>query len=284
MPHPALAAAHPYLWHHYLAWAMLGLGFASALIILVDELVLGHRQHMFIMNLVHAITALYWGPVWLWAYFTRGRRMSTKVLHHRAKELADQGADPEPLKAQATSTDRRDLWHWHVANADSHCGAGCTLGDILGEWVVFMFAIAWFGKWSGHLLPDELVFDFVAAWTFGVLFQYFTIVPMRGEGPLKGIWSAIKVDTASIISFQIGLFGWMAIFMLAIWPHHGIQVNSPDFWFQMQIGMILGYLTAWSVNHWLVKRKIKEKMDYRRPLAMMLEHEYEQRERAAEHA
>jgi hypothetical protein len=276
-----LAAAHPEVWHTYLAWAMLALGFASAIVILVDELVLGHRQHMFVMNLVHPITALYWGPVWVWAYLTRGRRMSMKVLERRARELADEGVDPRALDDQAAATDRRNLWHWHVANAVSHCGAGCTLGDILGEWVVFMYGISWFGMWSGHRLPEELLLDFVAAWALGVLFQYFTIVPMRGEGRLRGVWSAIKVDTASIVSFQVGLFGWMAIFMLLIWPHGGIQVDTPDFWFQMQIGMILGYLTAWGVNRRLVTARVKEKMDYRRPLAMLLQQEYDTRARNA---
>ncbi len=49
-------------------WIFLALGFASALVIVADELLLGYRQQMWIMNLVHPITALYWGPVWLWLY------------------------------------------------------------------------------------------------------------------------------------------------------------------------------------------------------------------------
>jgi len=39
----------------------------------VDELVLGYREHMRIMNLVHAITALHFGLIWLWLHLTRGR-------------------------------------------------------------------------------------------------------------------------------------------------------------------------------------------------------------------
>lgn len=268
-----MSAASPVLWHHELAWAMLALGFACALAILVDELVLGYRQQMPIMNLVHPITALYLGPVWLWAYLTRGRRASHKWARREARRLREACDDPqakaEELREQAESTER--LRPWHVANAVSHCGAGCTLGDVAGEWLVLLLGITWFGKWSGHTLPEELLLDFLFAWTFGVVFQYFTIAPMSGEQGPRGVWHAIRVDTASIAAFQAGLFGWMAIFMLVIWPHHGIAIDSPDFWFEMQVGMILGYATAWPVNRLLVSAGIKEKMDHRRHLGEILE-------------
>ncbi len=265
---------HPAHWHHVLAWIALALGFGSALVIMADEFLRGHRQHMWVMNLVHPITALYWGPVWLWAYVRYGRRMSVRVLRARADVLAAAGADPDALRAAGESTAPPELHPWHIASAVSHCGAGCTLGDIAAEWAVFAFGITWFGTWSGHRLPEELVIDFVAAWTFGIVFQYLTIVPMRGEGLVRRVWSAIKVDTASIVSFQIGLFGWMAIMMLVIWPNHGIQIDSADFWFEMQIGMMLGYLTAWGANLSLVRNHVKEKMDHRTPLAHMLEQRY----------
>jgi hypothetical protein len=268
----AILATAPPPWHGYLAWAILGLGFASALVILGDELRPGNRQHMWIMNIVYPVTALYWGPAWVWAYFARGRRMSKKEIHRSVERLAAEGADPEELRRKAESTAKPDLSPWHLANAVSHCGAGCTLGDILGEWVIFETGILWFGTWSGTRLPEEMLIDFLAAWTLGVLFQYFTIVPMGTVGPVKGIWTAIKVDTASIVAFQVGLFGWMAIYQLVLWPNGAIKVDSSDYWFQMQIGMMLGFFTTWPVNLWLIRHRVKEKMDYRRAVAHMLEH------------
>ena len=68
-------------WFELLAWVALGLGFASALVIVADIVVLGNWQHMAIMNLAFPLTALYMGPIALWAYFARGRRMSRKRMH-----------------------------------------------------------------------------------------------------------------------------------------------------------------------------------------------------------
>jgi hypothetical protein len=62
-------------WFELLAWVALGLGFASALVIVADIFVLGNRQHMAIMDIAFPLTALYMGPIALWGYFARGRRM-----------------------------------------------------------------------------------------------------------------------------------------------------------------------------------------------------------------
>ncbi len=257
-------------WLMIVSWIALGLGLASALAILVDEFVLGRRQHMAVMNLVHPITALYWGPVWLSAYFRHGRKSSHAFLHQEAARLKDRPGEVEELKRKGQSTDAEDVRPWYVGNAVSHCGAGCTLGDIGGEWILFaVFASPTLGITGTY--GWEIIADFILAWTLGIAFQYFTIVPMRDDvGKLQGVWQAMKVDTLSILAFQVGLFGWMAIshFVLFSPP---LKVDTASHWFMMQVGMILGYLTAWPVNRWLVRRGIKEKMDYRKHLAMVAE-------------
>jgi hypothetical protein len=217
-------------WLTVVSWIGLALGFGSALAIVVDELRPGHRQHMAVMNLVHPITALYLGPVWLWAYARNGRK----------------------------SIDSEHLRPWHVANAVSHCGAGCTLGDIGGEWLLFALGAPTLGILGTY--GWEIVVDFALAWTLGIAFQYFTIVPMRDDvGKLEGIRQAVKVDTLSIVAFQVGLFGWMALshFVLFRPP---LEVDTSGHWLLMQVGMIVGFLTAWPMNRWLVRSGIKEKM------------------------
>ena len=258
-------------------WVFLGLGFVSALAILIDELALGHRQHMWVMNLVHPITALYFGPVWLWVYFTNGRKSSRKVMHDEATRLAREGADADELQREGEATAGPDLKPWHVGNAVSHCGAGCTLGDVGGEWIVF--ATGW--TIAGATLWPEMILDFPLAWTLGVLFQYFTIVPMREDlGKLKGLWVSIRADTLSIVSFQIGLFGWMILSAKAIWQPP-LHIDTAAHWWMMQIGMILGYFTSWPVNRWLIRKGWKEKMDHRKHLAEMVRNRQHKLDRAA---
>jgi cytochrome c-type biogenesis protein CcmH/NrfF len=61
-----------------------------------------------------------------------------------------------------------------------------------------------------------------------------------------------------------------------------LRVDTASHWFMMQIGMILGFFTAWPVNRRLVEQGTKEKMDYRDHLATMVEQlrrEPEQRSR-----
>jgi Domain of unknown function (DUF4396) len=96
----------------------------------------------------------------------------------------------------------------------SHCGAGCVLGDLVGEWVVWGSGITINGRdtWPCLLL------DYGFALLFGIFFQYGSIAPMSGEYGLPTLWRAAKADILSLTFFEIGLFGWMVIFQVAIWP------------------------------------------------------------------
>ncbi len=242
-----------------IGWISLGVAFACALAIAAD-VARGYRQHMGIMNLVWPITALYWGPVALWGYFGRGRRMSVRWAREHDDDLeqmmSHEGEEPRSLGRFAATN-----W-WPISKGVSHCGAGCTLGDIVGEWIVYAFAITigGFASEAAGSLMAMFVFDFLLAWTLGIVFQYFSIVPMREDmGRLEGVWAAIKADTLSIVSFEIGLFGFMALFHLVLFDPP-LTTASPGYWWMMQVGMVVGFFTAWPVNAWLVKRGWKEKM------------------------
>ncbi len=82
---------------------------------------------------------------------------------------------------------------------------------------------------------------------------------MRGPGVGEEIKAALKADTLSLTAWQIGMYGWMAVATFAIF---GLEIakTNPVFWFMMQIGMALGFLTSFPVNWWLLREGIKEKM------------------------
>ena len=230
--------AHPAGWIEAIGWFSLAIAFASALLIAADIFGRGYRQKMAIMDLVYPITALNWGPVAAWFYFAHGRRQSKPVIERMGPP------DPEKMPR----------WNF-LSKAVSHCGAGCTLGDIAGEWLVLSLGLLIAGK---SLLAD-FPMDFAWAWALGIVFQYFTIVPMRDIGKVRGIWAAIKVDTLSIVAFQVGLFAGMAIYQELIFAP-GLPKTTATYWMMMQLSMILGFFTALPVNNWLIRSGLKEKM------------------------
>lgn len=240
-------------WLHWLSIAALAFGFFCALVVLVD--VLRHPQHMWIMAIVWPVVALFGTVVALWAYYRYGR-LATKEAMHRAEQA---GQDP-PNKTQTP-------FPVMVGKGASHCGAGCTLGDICAEWLaVFVPVVAvWFG-WQS--LFQEKIFavwivDYLFAFGFGVAFQYFTIKPMRGLGPWQGLVQAVKADALSLTAWQVGMYGFMALAHFWIFKQllgAKLQVASPEFWFMMQFAMIAGFLTSYPVNWWLLRKGIKEKM------------------------
>src|SRR2546429_2341746 len=63
----------PPTWLTVVAWIWLGVGFASAAVLLFDIFVRGHRQPMGVMEAVYPITAVYFGPVALLLYWRWGR-------------------------------------------------------------------------------------------------------------------------------------------------------------------------------------------------------------------
>ena len=221
------------------------IGAASAWIIAID-LLAGHNQQMWIMNLVWPITALYAGPLAIWGYFTAGRLSS----YHVVQEAKARGEEPPGKK--------KPFWQM-VALGTTNCGAGCALGDIVAECGSAIFPLTLFGQ---RIFAAWAV-DYVLALGFGIIFQYFTIAPMRGLGFRDGIKAAFKADVLSLTAWQVGMYGWMAVAVFVIFRDE-IPKTDPVFWFMMQIAMLAGFLTSYPVNWWLRRAEIKEKMSLRK--------------------
>ena len=56
------------------------------------------------------------------------------------------------------------------------------------------------------------------------------------------------------------LFGWMALTFFVFFPNPHLKPDHAAYWFLMQVGMILGFLTSFPANRWLITRGIKEGM------------------------
>ena len=236
------------LWLDIVSIAFLFLGFICSAIVAADVI---HRpQPMWIMNVVWPVTALFGTLLLGWFYFRYGRAAPAGEAHvHRGDD-----GERKPFAAV-------------VATGTTHCGAGCTLGDIAAEWLGFSVpAIAvWFG-W--HSLFAEKMFavwivDFIFAFAFGIVFQYFAIAPMRGLSLGDGLVAALKADALSLTAWQVGMYGFMAFAQFYLFRHLlgvSLEVNTAEFWFVMQIAMLAGFCTSYPVNWWLIRVGIKERM------------------------
>ncbi len=227
-----------------IAWISLGIAFFCSIVIAVD--LARHPQKMGVMNIVWPVTALYGSVFALWAYFRYGRKKATDLQ----KPMSEEEHKKMMKEAKEHPKARQ------IGVAASHCGAGCTLGDIIADFTILGFAITLFGSdlWA------SFVFDYVLAWTIGIAFQYFTIAPMRGLSLFPGIRAAIKADTLSITSWQLGMYGFMLLTYFVFFPHPHLKPNQAGYWFMMQFAMIAGFVTAFPMNWILVKTGLKEAM------------------------
>jgi hypothetical protein len=105
-------------WLTVLAWTSLAVAFVCAGMIAVEIFVKGYRQHVWIMGTVWPLTALYSGPLGWLAYRRWGRLNSPRYR----QETGDRHHYPFSVS---------------VGISDTHCGAGCALGDLIAEWVLF---------------------------------------------------------------------------------------------------------------------------------------------------
>uniref|UniRef100_A0A942T700 DUF4396 domain-containing protein n=1 Tax=Neobacillus citreus TaxID=2833578 RepID=A0A942T700_9BACI len=234
MVHPVAAVFPPVL--TVTCVVLLAIAVGCAVFVTVD--VVRHPPRMRVMAVVWPLTMLFGSVVWLLFYLRRGRA----------------GA-PAHGRWAGTAIDT------------SHCGAGCALGDLIGESVLLVFPVVgvWFGL--GTLYRDPVfaawTVDFVIAFVLGIVFQYWAIAPMRELGFRAGVLAALKADTLSIAAWQVGMYGVMAVWQFVVFPAAfggRADAGTPEFWVAMQVAMVAGFVCSAPVNAWLVRRGVKEAM------------------------
>lgn len=209
---------------NHIALLAIAAGVICSIVIVID--LLGHPQHMKIMNVVWPATALYSGPLVLLFYFSIGRKTAKS----------------------------KPFWQ-SVLTGTLHCGAGCTLGDLAAANLLVLFPLQLFG----NQLAAEWAVEYFAAFILGIIFQYYAIKPMKNVSVKDAFIAALKADTLSLTFWQIGMYGWMAVSYFLIF-HRILKASEPVFWMMMQFGMMLGLVTAFPINWWLIKKGIKEAM------------------------
>lgn len=249
-------------------------GFMSAFIIAAD--LANRKQSMKIMNSVWVLTALWAGVLGLIAYFWFGRGKRASIAMPKMdgisgidmSEIKDMVMSDMPMGEKPMSDmsmeemgdmgKRATRPHWQsVVLSTLHCGAGCTLADLCGEWFLFFVPVLI----GGSALLGSVVVDYLLALMIGVWFQYMAMRAMQSKSLVNStdqlLKRAFKADFWSLTAWQVGMYGFMAIAFFVIFPTLELARNSWTFWFMMQIAMLFGFATAYPVNAVLIKRKIK---------------------------
>ena len=178
------------------------------------------KQSMKIMNVVWIFTALWGSYLALWAYYKFGRAKKGDMKMNMPMDdmNMDKGMKMDMPMGDMNMGAKRPHWQ-SVALSALHCGAGCTLADIIGEWLshYIHFEIA------GSTLLSNWIIDFILALMIGVYFQFYAIREMEKISIGKGLAKAFKADFFSLTSWQVGMYGWMAIVYFVIFRVYPLQ-------------------------------------------------------------
>lgn len=242
-------------------------GIGIAVHIAID---LTHRpQSMKIMNAIWILTALWGSYLALWAYNKFGKSVPMKMGEDEMKmDMSGmKGMEMSDMKQMNTSGMKEmdmpmgsmlmEHPYWQsVALSALHCGAGCTLADIIGEWFTNYIPVTV----AGSQLIGNWVLDFILALIIGVYFQFYAIREMERISVGDALSRAFKADFFSLLSWQIGMYGWMAIVYFILFVNEPLPKDTWIFWFMMQLAMLVGFFCAYPMNALLIKLGVKKGM------------------------
>ena len=216
-------------WVDPLATAYVALAVLTALAVACDIYGRGYRQRVRSMEAVWALSALWLGPFALPLYARTGRPRT-------AKWQAERVAGTElSLPAKA-------------ASGGLPGGAASLLGHVLGVPIVLVAGWTLFG------VDMFAMIAVIAVLAIAMLFAFEYSAAARRDVGGKTVGAALLVATITVLAFDLGMGGWMLVLHF-----NGLMppLASINFLFLMQIGIVLGFLTAYPAVAALLRRGTK---------------------------
>jgi len=141
------------------------------------------------------------------------------------------------------------LWKQAVGST-IHCVAGDATGIIAGALVGVAF----------HVPPAlDLVIEYAAGFAFGLfIFQALFMKLMTGGSYFKSVRQTVAPEWLSMNALMAGMIPVMVMAMA-----HDVTATEPAgmrFWGVMSMAILVGSVTAYPVNVWLVARGLKHGM------------------------
>lgn len=167
------------------------------------------------------------------------------------------GRAADPAASHDHGHGQRPMWQ-SVALGATHCGAGCSLADIIVEGGMYVLGLSLVVL--GHKVFGNWIVDYVAALVTGIVFQYSAQVAMSDKPKAIVVWQSFKSDVLSLSFWQIGMYGWMATSIFVLFGQTRMEPNHWLFWWMMQVAMLFGFFTTYPVNWMLIRLDVKEAM------------------------
>ncbi len=137
-----------------------------------------------------------------------------------------------------------------VLGSTMHCVAGDGLGILMGAVIASLFHLA---KVADIALEYALGFAF--GWS---VFQSLFMRDMAGGSYRRALSSTFFPELLSMNFLMAGMVPVMILAMKSVPASH--HTSGPEFWFVMSMALLVGFVTAYPMNWWLVSRHMKHGM------------------------
>jgi hypothetical protein len=142
-----------------------------------------------------------------------------------------------------------------VLGSTMHCVAGDGVGILAGAVIASLFHLP---KVTDIALEYALGFGF--GWS---VFQSLFMRDMAGGSYMRALSSTFFPELLSMNCLMAGMVPTMTLAMKHAPASH--NPSAPAFWFIMSMALLVGFITAYPMNWWLVSRHMKHGMMTVRP-------------------
>jgi Domain of unknown function (DUF4396) len=142
-----------------------------------------------------------------------------------------------------------------VLGSTMHCVAGDGVGILAGAVIASLF----------HLpKAADIALEYALGFAFGwSIFQSLFMRSMAGGSYKRALTSTFFPELLSMNCLMAGMVPAMTLAMKSVPASH--SPSAPAFWFVMFMALLVGFITAYPMNWWLVSRHMKHGMMTTRP-------------------
>jgi hypothetical protein len=144
-----------------------------------------------------------------------------------------------------------------VLGSTMHCVAGDGVGILVGAMLAGLFSLAGLA---------EIILEYILGFAFGwTIFQALFMRDIAGGSYPRALKSTFISELLSMNLLMAGMVSTVMVLKSGM-PAAG-DPTTPNFWFVMSMGLLVGFIVAYPMNWWLVANHLKHGMMTIRPAA-----------------